>query len=55
MSWPSKLVNIESGMPQGNVLGLQLFLLYTAELFFILDNKLDGYPDDSTVVVVVVI
>ena len=34
----SKKVNVVSGMPQGNVFGLLLFLLYTSELFFILKN-----------------
>ena len=32
----SKLVNIISGVPQGSVLGLSLFLLYTSELSYIL-------------------
>ena len=49
----SKLVNMVSGVPQGSVLGPQLFLLYTAELFSIVENKLYGYADDSTLVVVV--
>ena len=30
-----------------------LFLLYTSELFFILDNKLIDYADDSTLIAVV--
>ena len=49
----STLVNVVSGVPQGSVLGLQLFLLYTAKLFSIVDNKLYGYTDDSTLVAVV--
>ena len=44
----SKLVNVVSGVPQGIVLDLSLFLLYTSELFSILENKLTGYVDDST-------
>ena len=45
----SKLV----GVPQGSVLGLQLFLLYSAELFSIVENKFYGYAGDSTLVAVV--
>ena len=40
-------------MLQGNFLGPLLFLLYTSELFSILENKLIGYADDSTLVAVV--
>ena len=49
----SKVVNVVSGVPQGNVLGPQLFILYTAELFSIVENKLYGYADDNTMVDVV--
>ena len=48
----SILVNVVSGVPQGSVLG-SLFLLYTSELFSILENKLIGYADDSTLMAVV--
>ena len=49
----SKLVNVVSGVPLGSVLDLLLFLLYTSELFSILENKLIGYADDSTLMAVV--
>ena len=49
----SKLVNVWSGVPQGNVWGPLLFLLYTSELFFVLKNKPIGYADDSTLMAVV--
>ena len=42
-----------SGVSQGSVLGQQLFLLYTTELFSIVENKLYGYADDTTLVAVV--
>ena len=49
----SKLVNVVSGVPQGSVLGPLLFLLYTSEFFSILEIKLIGYADDSTLMAVV--
>ena len=49
----TKLVIMVSGVPQGSVLGRQLFLLYTAEIFSIVENKLYGYADYSTWVAVV--
>ena len=49
----SKLVNVVSGVSQSNVLGPLLFLLSTSELFSILENKLNGYADDSTLIDVV--
>ena len=49
----SKLVDVVSGLPQGSILGQLVFFLYTSELFSILENKLIGYADDSTLVAVV--
>ena len=45
--------NVVSGVPQGIVLGPLLLILYTSELFSILENKLIGYADDSTLMAVV--
>ena len=49
----SKLVDVVSGVPQGSVLCPLLCLLYTSELFSIVENKLIGYADDSTLMAVV--
>ena len=49
----SKLVYVVSGVTQGSVLIPLLFLLFTSELFPILENKLIGYADDSTLMAVV--
>ena len=49
----SKLVNVVSGVPHGSVWGPQLFLLYTAELFSIVENELYSYAEDSNLVAVV--
>ena len=47
------MVNVVSGVPQGSVFGLLLFLLFTSELFSILEKKLMGYADGSTLIAVV--
>ena len=49
----SKLVNFLSGVPQGSILGQLLFLLYTSELFTILENMLIGYADDTALLTIV--
>ena len=49
----SKLVNVVSVVPQARVLGLQLFLLFTKELFSTEEIKLYGYADDTILVAVV--
>ena len=49
----SKLVYVISGVLQGSDLSPLLFLLYTSELFCILENKLIGYVDDSSLMAVV--
>ena len=42
-------IPIISGVPQGSVLGPLLFILYTSEIFELVENKLFSYTDDSTV------
>ena len=49
----SKLVNVVTGVLEGSVLDKLLFILYTSELFYILENKLIGYADDSILIAVV--
>ena len=49
----SKLVYVVSGVPHGSVFDALLYLLYTSELFSILENNLIGYADDSTLMAVV--
>ena len=47
-------VNVESSVPLSSVLCPLFFLMYTAELFTILENYLYSYADDSTLVAVVI-
>ena len=46
-------IPIVSGMPQGSVLGPLLFVLYTSEMFELVDNRLYAYDDDSILLAVV--
>ena len=47
-----KLVNIVSAVPLDSVFDPLLFRLYNSERFYILENKLIGYADDSTLMAV---
>ena len=49
----SKLADVVSGVPRCSALGPLLFFLYSSMLFFILENKLISYADDSTLMAVV--
>ena len=49
----SEQIPIISGMPQGTVLGPLLFILYTIEMFELVDNRLFAYADDSRLLTVV--
>ena len=49
----SKLVNVMSGVPQRSVLGPQLLLLHSIDLYSILKNMLYGYAGNSTLVAIV--
>ena len=42
-----------SGVPQGSVLGPLLFILYTSEMFDLVENRLFAYADDSTLLAVI--
>ena len=49
----SKLVTVVKGVPLAVFMSAILFLLYTSELFFILENKLIGYAHDFTLMAIV--
>ena len=49
----NKLVKVVSGEPRVSGWAPQLFLLYTVGLISLIENKLSGYADDSTLVAVV--
>ena len=40
-------------MARGSVLGPLLFILYTSEMFELVENRLFAYADDSTLLAVV--
>ena len=49
----SKWTPIIPGMPQGSVLGPLLFILYSSEMFKLVENRLFAYADDSPLLEVV--
>ena len=49
----SEWIPIAYGVPQGSVLGSLLFSLYSSEMFELVENRLYGYADDSTLLAVV--
>ena len=49
----SEWIPTVSSVPQGCVLGPLLFILYTSEMFELVENRLYAYVDDSTLVAVV--
>ena len=49
----SEWIPIISGVPQGSVLSPLLFVLYTSEMFRLVENRLFAYADDSTLLAVV--
>ena len=49
----SECIRIVSAVPQGIVLGPLLFILYTCEMFELIENKLYPYADDSILMAVV--
>ena len=49
----SERIPIISGMLQGSVLGPLIFILYTNEMFELVENRLFAYADDSTLLAVV--
>ena len=46
-------IPIVSGGPQGSVLGPPLFILYTNEMFELVESRLHAYADDNTLLAVV--
>ena len=49
----SEWIPIVSGVPQGSVLGPLLFILYTSEIFELIENRLYVYADALKLLVVV--
>ena len=49
----SEWIPIISGVPQRSVLGPLMFILYTSEMFELVENRLFEYADDSILLAVV--
>ena len=50
---PTGYSRVRTGIPHVTVLGPLQFILYTSEMFELVDNRLYAYADDSTLLVVV--
>ena len=48
----SEWIPIVSGAPQGSMFGPLLFIIYTSEMFELVQNRLFAYADDSTLLAV---
>ena len=46
----SSFLDVVSRVPQGSLLGPLLFILYTADLFSVVNNLLVGYAEDATLI-----
>ena len=47
----SERIPIVSSVPQGSVLGSLLFMLYTSEMFELVENRLYAYAEDFTLLI----
>ena len=49
----SESVDVDLGVGQSSILGPVLFILYTSELFHIVENHIGGYADDTMIYAII--